>query len=296
MNLRALRVLIGVMDEGTLSRAAQKMHLSQSAASRLLSLLEAELGTTLFERERRMLIPTPQAEALYPEAQRILSQVAALPRVVEADGTIPLRVMCQTRLVAGLAVPALAQLARNMPSISVHLEAASRRNLVRHIETGRHDLTIATLPLAAPGRAIKHVGSVRLGILLARDHPLSGRATLDIADLADVPYIALDETTVIRRLVADRLAAEGVDLRPTHQTSTGSAAYRLVSEGLGFTFADQIALDPELRTRTVLVPWRQKVTVGIACLQFSETDSRTDDLIRLVENLIAAANESASIS
>ena len=80
MNLRSLKVFALVMEEGTLARAADTMHLSQSAASRLLHLLEAEFDVRLFRRDNRRLIPTEAAERFYPEALRILSQIDALPQ------------------------------------------------------------------------------------------------------------------------------------------------------------------------------------------------------------------------
>ena len=264
MNLRALRVLVGVVEEGTLTRAAGRMNLSQSAASRLLSLLEDELGTPLFARERRSLVPTPHAEKLYLEAQRILAQIDALPDLV-ADGgrAATLHVLCQPRLVPGLVVPAVAAFATACPGTSVRLETASRRELSRRLHTGQHDLAVATLPLSVEAMSLAVLGSVRLSILLPVDHPKAGAASLDIADLESTPYIALDATTVIRHRIDDVLARNGVVLRPKHETSTGSAAYRLVAQGLGFTFADRVALDPGLEETTRLVPWNREVLVDL---------------------------------
>ena len=283
MNLRALRVFIGVMEDGTLTRTSQRMNLSQSAASRLLALLEDELGTPLFVRERRRLVPTPQGEALHPEAQRILAQVAALKDVAAGEGArAPLRVICQSRLMNGLVVPAVAAFVRGGATAPVHLEAASRRELARRIASGRHDIAVATLPLALDRAAPVHLGSVRLGILLPKAHPLADAGDLDIGDMIGVPYIALDETTLIRRRVDDALAATGDQLRASHQTSTGSAAYRLVAESLGFTFADRVALDPEVAGRTALVPWRRRVEVSIGLFRTGEDRPEADRFVEVL--------------
>ena len=264
MNLRALRVFVELMDEGTLTRAAGRMHLSQSAASRLLTLLEQELGAPLFVRERRRMRPTLAADALYPEAIRILGQVGALSGVVtQASAPAPLRVICQTRLVSGLAVPAIAELAAMRPDLRISLEAAPRRELARRLLAARHDVAIATLPVPVEGLSVEALGTLPLGILLPRTHPLATRPNLHMTDLADTPYIALDESTVVRRMVD---GTDGAPIRPMIEASTGSAAYRLVANGLGFTVADRIAVEPELWERLTLVPWRNapEITVGIA--------------------------------
>lgn len=292
MNLKALRVLCGIMEEGTLTEAAARMHLSQSAASRLLSLLEEELGVDLFLRERRSLVPTPRAEMMYVEAQRILAQVDALPDLVSDDGrAATLHILCQPRLVAGLVVPAIADFARSWPRTSVRLETASRRELDRRVNAGRHDLAVATLPLAVEGMVLDVLGSVRLSILLPADHPKAGTSPLDIVDLEATPYIALDATTVIRHRIDDALARSGVVLRPAHETSTGSAAYRLVAQGLGFTFADRVALDPGLEGSTRLVPWNQEVTVEVGVFR---ADRRSPEIDAFGEVLRAVFNRCAT--
>lgn len=283
MNLRALRVFVGLMDDGTLTRSAGRMNLSQSAASRLLSVLEAELGAALFVREKRRMHPTPAADALYPEAVRILAQVGALPELVtRASAPPPLRVICQTRLVPGLAVPTLARFATSHAGHRVRLESAPRRELARRLLAGRHDVAIATVPLPIEGIETEPLGTLPLGFLMRSDHPLAGRQALEAADLAQTPYIALDESTVVRRMVDG--ANPSALPAPAIEVSTGSAAYRLVAEGLGFTIADSLAVDPELWKRLTLVPWRgaPNLTIGVARLNQTAPGTEADALMAML--------------
>ena len=262
VNLRALRVFVGLMDDGTLTRAAARIHLSQSAASRLLSILEGDLGTPLFARERRRMVPLPAADALYPEATRILAQTDALREVVRSDRPAPLRILCQTRLVPGLVVPAIARFTRD-DGCAIALETAPRRELARRTLAGRHDIVVATVPAPIDGGVEHPIATVPLGILLPAGHALADAKVLGIEEIAHVPYVALDETTVIRRMVADAAPT----LRPPAiEVSTGSAAYRLVAAGLGFTFADRLAVEPELRDRLAFVPWDREVAVTVGAI------------------------------
>lgn len=272
MNPRALRVFAGLMDHGTLTRAAEAMHLSQSAASRLLSLLETELGAALFRRERRRMVPTAAAEALHPEALRILAQLDALPEVVRGGQPAALRVLCQTRLVPGLAVPAIAAMAK-AGGPPVRLEAAPRRELARRALAGRHDVVLATLPIPLPGRRETPLGTVPLGVLVPREDPLAAAETISTEDLADRPYVALDDTTVIRRMID---AGPHALPPPRLEVSTGAAAYRLVAEGLGFTFADRLAVEPELWDRVALRPWTARLDVAIGLVRTGGTGGAAD--------------------
>ncbi|WP_224826472.1 LysR family transcriptional regulator [Cognatishimia sp. MH4019] len=262
MNIRSLRIFVYVMEEGTLARAAERMHLSQSAASRQLGLLEEEFDVTLFSRDQKRLIPTPQAETFYPEALSLLAQIDDLPTVfgqMKEDIRSPLRIISQTRIANGLVVPAIAEFAAQYPEQPINLEIMLRRDLGRRIMHRQFDLCVSALPLPAEKLDPIPLGATTLCIALPRGHSLASRCSLGPQDMRGVPYIALDESTVVRRLI-DRHVA-GLD-KPVYEVSVGTAAYRLVHRGLGFAFADPISLDPELADGIVLVPWEQELTIA----------------------------------
>ncbi len=264
MNLRSLKVFVFVMEEGTLARAADRMNLSQSAASRLLHLLEDEFAVELFRRDRKRLIPTVAAERFYPEALRIMSQVEALPdfvKQIQSDTPEPLRVIAQTRIVNGLVLPAIAHFAKQMPDQPVKLEIHLRRDLGRRMMNDRYDVGVSALPMPVVQPAPHILGAASLKVAIAKDHPLATLSKLGPKDVTGIPYIALDETTVIRRIVDREMAAYGVKLKAAHEVSLGTAAYRMVHSGLGFTFADAVALDPELSDDIALIDWHPHMAI-----------------------------------
>lgn len=284
MNLRSLKVFALVMEEGTLARAARTMNLSQSAASRLLQLLEDEFAVQLFRRENRRLIATPEAERFYPEALRILSQIDALPAFVQDIQSArpePFRIIAQTRIVNGLIIPAIAEMRKTFAGQPVKLEIHPRRDLGRRMMNDRYDIGVTALPLPVDQPAPVALGTVALKVALARGHPLASRAALGPADMVEIPYIALDDTTVIRRIVDQEMAAIGATLEVAHEVSLGSAAYRLVQRGLGFTFADPIALDPELEADVCLIDWAPRMQIDFG--YFVPNPDRKAALIRTFE-------------
>ncbi|MEL6464266.1 MAG: LysR family transcriptional regulator [Pseudomonadota bacterium] len=261
MNIRSLRIFIYVMEEGTLARAADRMHLSQSAASRQLGLLEQEFDVSLFSRDQKRLIPTPEAEAFYPEALSLLAQIDDLPAVfgqMNKDVRSPLRIVSQTRIANGLVLPTIAEFADAYPDQPVKLEIMLRRDLGRRIMHQQFDLCVSALPLPLEKLEPIPLGATTLCIALARDHRLASRAVLGPRDLRDIPYIALDDSTVLRRLVDRKVTGLNA---PAYEVSVGAAAYRLVHRGLGFAFADPVSLDPELAAGIALVPWDQKLSI-----------------------------------
>ena len=268
MNIRSLKVFVLVMEEGTLARAAQTMNLSQSAASRLLHLLEQEFSITLFHRDKKRLVPTVEGERFYGEALRILSQIEALPnfaRQIQTGAAEPFRIIAQSRIVNGLVLPAIAEFASQFPDQPVRLEIHPRRDLGRRLMHDRFDVGVSALPLSIDQPEPVRLGAVTLKVALRPDHPLAQQSVLTPQDLTALPYIALDDTTVIRRVVDRAMEAMGVQLQLTHEVSVGAAAYRLVRFGLGFTFADPVALDPELMKDVKLVDFDPSLTIEIGC-------------------------------
>ena len=298
MNLKSLRVFVFVMEEGTLARASGKLNLSQPAASRLLQILEQEFGCALFFRDKKRLVPTPEGELFYPEAVRILSSIDDIPGFFEqmkADAVVPLRIICHPRIANGLVLPAMAKLSRVRPGLKLKLEIHPRRDLGRRIMHDLFDIGVSTLPLPVDNPSPQTLRSVDLQVVLPRGHRLTRKRFLTPRDVADQPYVALDQHTVIRRIVDQELAKIGEHLRVAHEVSAGAAAYRLVRYGLGYTFADPVALDPEFVDDVALVPWRPRMKVEFGYF-LSSTSRSHEALLPFVDCLKKTCRERLSLA
>ncbi|SLN56963.1 HTH-type transcriptional regulator BenM [Falsiruegeria litorea R37] len=258
LNNKALHLFVGIIEEGSLARASQRMNLSAPAASRLIQILELEAGATLFYREHKQLIPTSEAELFYPEAVRILSAIDNIPEFfnrLSSEHTVPLRILCHPRAVNGLVLPAMTLASKRDPGLRMQLEIHPRRNLGRTIELGLFDVGISTLPLPVKEMRPTLLAKTQLHVLLPKNHAMADKTNIETNELIGEDYIAMDKHTVIRRIVDRTLAAQNLNLPVKHEVSAGAAAYRLVREGGGFTFADPLAVEPELLPSVALIPW-----------------------------------------
>src|SRR5471032_1981931 len=86
MRLKHIEVFNAVMLTGTVSAAARLLHVTQPAVTQTLQHTDLQLGYALFTRERNRLIPTREAHALYPEVQRLMSQIESVRRIAAALG------------------------------------------------------------------------------------------------------------------------------------------------------------------------------------------------------------------
>lgn len=104
----------------------------------------------------------------------------------------------------------------------------------------------------------------KLHVMLPRNHLLAGKTVLSPNDLRHENYIALDEHTIIRREIDQKLLSKGQALHVTHEVSNSETAYSFVRYGMGFTFADPVSVAQETLNDVVLIPWSLQSEIEIA--------------------------------
>ncbi|GGL15545.1 LysR family transcriptional regulator [Planomonospora parontospora subsp. antibiotica] len=188
VELRHLRALAAIGDEGTITGAAAALHVGQPALSRTLEQLESRLGVRLVERTTRRLALTEAGRRLWEHAHRILDQLdAALAEA--ADGTSrPLRVAFAWAALGHHTVPLLRAWRDRHPEVPVTVrrvddpEAALRR--------GEADVAfLRTEPADDPALARVALAREQRLAAVPEGHPLAGRETVHLADLADQPVV-----------------------------------------------------------------------------------------------------------
>ncbi|WP_371229907.1 LysR family transcriptional regulator [Roseovarius sp. 2305UL8-3] len=257
MNIKALRLFVSIMENATLSRAASDQNISQPAASRMVRILEEQVGETLFFRSRKRLLPTPEAEILLLEATRILSSIDNIPKVIAQNRTetiIPLRILSLPRIVNSLVIPALAAFDSHDRSQKYKIEVCPRREFGRRLLHGNYDVGVSTFPIPVEVPSTRFLAEAELKIMLMRGHSLAGRACLTPEDLNAERYIALDRHTVVRLAVDKALSLNEANLEVAHEVSNSDVAQSMVRDGLGFTFVDPAAIASEFRDQISLVP------------------------------------------
>ncbi len=266
MNLKSLRAFLHVMDEGTLIAASKRMNLSQPAASRLIQILEDEIGTKLFYRDQKSLAPTPEAELFYAEAQSVVSAIDDFPQLfrrLRNHSLVPLRVVSQLRAANGLVIPAMVKFAEKAPDVRIALDIHPRRELSRRVQQEKFDVGICVVPWQVKDAQMLEIRETTLKVLLPRGHHLADRSVLTPADLVDEKYVAIARGLMAREAVDRALARSGERLEVFHEVSGTAAAHRLVAGGMGFAFSDPTVLEPSFRENTVLVPWAPEVKMAL---------------------------------
>nr|MCU0757471.1 LysR family transcriptional regulator [Xanthomonadales bacterium] len=198
-------------------RAAERLAITQSALSRRIQRLEADVGATLVQREPPPCTLTPAGQRLKAGAEQLLALEAELLgalRAAEAEPSGTLRLGCVALLSMRLMPPLLAALRLRFPQVEVALVDAAPGEQWRALREGRLDAGLmGPLPPAAAAELDLHeVQQLELAVALPARHPLTARRRLRLAHLAELPMLAVDPQQSPRyaEWLLERFAAAGV--------------------------------------------------------------------------------------
>ena len=193
MDIRVLRYFLAVTREGTISGAADSLHVTQPTLSRQLMELEEELGTTLFTRGKRRISLTEEGLFLRKRAQEIVSLVerteaafAAAGEEVSGDVYIGGGETEGMRVIAR----AIRQVQQEHPHIAFHLFSGNAEDVRERLDRGSADFGLFIEPADLSAYDFMPLPTRDTwGVLLRKDHPLAAQAAIDADDLASLPLI-----------------------------------------------------------------------------------------------------------
>ncbi|MFF5030243.1 LysR family transcriptional regulator [Streptomyces collinus] len=236
MELHQLRYFAAIVDEGTFTAAAHRLHVSQSGISTQVAKLELELGQQLLDRSGRQIRLTPAGEAVLPLAKNALAACEAIKHTA-AEFADAVRGRVRLGMIMGCSIPAfldvIADLGRAHPGIEVSLHEGYSDDLQAQVLTGSLDLAlIGYAGSVAPGLEASIVIDEPITAVVPAGHPLD-RADLDLGDLQGERILCLSPGTGIRGAYEDSCRSIGLDPRVDIDASSPAALLRLAERGAG---------------------------------------------------------------
>ncbi|MFF3360747.1 LysR family transcriptional regulator [Streptomyces misionensis] len=184
IDLRKLRYFVAVAEELHFGRAAERLFVAQPALSRQVRALEEDLGVQLFRRDRRGTVLTPAGAQLLDDAVALLAASAAMVRRVTAAAVE--KPVFTIGFMPGITVtPAVRMLKARHSALSVRLLRTGWSDQVEVLRDGRADVSIIRLPVDQSGLHVQPLFTEARLAVLPIDHPLAGRSTVTVLDLAD---------------------------------------------------------------------------------------------------------------
>ncbi|WP_434141075.1 LysR family transcriptional regulator (plasmid) [Pseudomonas luteola] len=244
MNIRHLEAFRAVILCQTVTRAAEMLHISQPAATRLIGNLEEEIGFPLFERLKGRLHPTPEALVLYEEVQRSLLGVERIARVAQEIRSLArgsLRIACAPTLGLAFVPRAIASFVEAHPEARITLEVHSSQTVVDRVVGQRCDLGLIVLPNAYPSPNGEQLMTTRMLCALPKDHRLAGHDRIVPQDLQGERFISYPESIGSRLQVDALFATYGVERQLTLEAQLSASVCILVEQGAGVALIDVLS-------------------------------------------------------
>lgn len=245
MNRREISLLWEVARTGSVTQAAEAVHMSQPAASAAIRHIEERLGFALFAREKRRLTFTPKGRALLPEISNTLAAHSSLDRLAEE-----LRVAGTRRVTIGsiasaatTVLPEASQVFRDaMPQARIVVRTGMSVDIANMVAEQRVDFGLIVGDASAPGCGVADIAALGLHVVMRADDALTACDVVPIAQLSGQPYIALARQLQIGALTARKFEEAGLDFSPVVEVMQFSSACSFAQAGHGVAILDALSL------------------------------------------------------
>ncbi len=254
MDTLALESFVAVADEGSFSRAAERLFVTQPAVSKRIAGLEEDLGVALFDRLGRQLSLTEAGSTLLSRARRILSDIADSRDTIQSIGDeVAGRLRLATSHHIGIhrLPPVLKAFTQRYPDVALDLLFLDSELAIDKVASGEIELAIVTLP-ETEERMLTNalIWDDPLVIVAAPDHPLVKPAKSrkqPVGALSEHPAVLPSRNTITRRILFDSLTPHNINIHTALETNYLETIKMLVSVGIGWGVLPASMLDNTVR-------------------------------------------------
>lgn len=245
MNLMHWRMVVAVADTSNITRAAERVGMTQSGASQALALIEETLGVQLFSRENRQTLPTAIGLPVIEQARAMLGALENIRRTVDAAKDIQrgtIRLASFPMVLATLLPPLLRQFSRLYPGINVVALEVSDDEVESMLNAGLVDVGVVLNP--PPERNAGRLGCDAWVAVVPGGHALARRSVdegVTLAELVQQPFVLATGgcSTNARSLAVDA----GLPLQDVRvEVHEWSSAFTLVRENIGVSLVPEMTL------------------------------------------------------
>lgn len=236
MDVKQLESFLAVVEHGSLSRAAEWLHVSASTISGHLSQLEAELGTQLLMRQSRGMVPTKAGEALHRSARPVVLAMEQVRRSVAAAATEVAglaRVCLPTSPATILGLPLLKRLRERHPRIRLELFAGFSGHLEEMLVQKRYDIGLLYRSMPIRGLVVEPL--VDEDLVLVGGFEPGNRDEVALADVADLRFVLPSQKHGLRQVIDRAFDAQGMEPEIIAELDTLPAMKEVAFDGLAAT-------------------------------------------------------------
>lgn len=236
MDLIDFRLLVGILDSGSVTRGAERAFLSLPAASNRVKHLEAELNVILFTRGSRGMTPTPAGQAFGRHARAILKQLESLRQEVgefATGGKGCVRVHGSTSFVSSFLPDILGDYLAGHPEVSVDTRERINVDVVRDLLAGDADIGLVCGPVYRDNLQSHFLFDDPMVLAVSAGHAWSGRKQMRFEETLEAPHVGLHEGSTLARFVKSHAKLAGRAQVTRVSVANYEIMCRMIEAGLG---------------------------------------------------------------
>lgn len=246
--LRQMEVFRAVMLTGSINAAAKMLYVSQPAVSKLVSHTETTLGLRLFERTKGRLIPTAEAQALFREVEQVYQAALSVDEFARALALGPaslLRVSCSPSLATSIVAPAIVELKRQLPALSVDWHTTLMADMPLEVLSKAVDVAITSMPIEHEHLDVVPFMRGRMVCVVPPAHRLAAPEPIALRELIGEPMVLFRRDIPFGTMIARACQQANVELESVVDVTRADQALALVKGGLGLAIVDEFAAEAQ---------------------------------------------------
>lgn len=247
MNIRQIEAFQAVMVNGTASRAAEVMRISQPAVSKAIQELERAVGFALFERTKGRMVPTLEAQLFFREVESTfqgLGRLRSAAARIRDFGSGEIRIATLSALSTNVVPKALQAFRARRPNVAVTVQVPMSAVVRDLVASGQFDLGLAADEIDGTGVHARPFATFRAVVALPNGHELEGKTVIEPQDLDGKDFIALSPEDTTRRQADLIFSAVGSQPKVVIETPYSTTICAMVAEGLGVGLVNRLTASP----------------------------------------------------
>ncbi len=237
MNFRQLACFVAVVEEGSFTRAARRIGITQPSLSQHIRALETDIDGPVIERLSRGISLTPAGRSLLPEARAAVRAVERGRRAARSALALEageLEIATVLSMAVGLLPRYIRLWHERYPDVGIRLQEFRHRSLLEDaVEQGIADFAIGPLPLRKWDGPLEKVSWEEFVVVAPPGDPLAARRTIRLEELADREWVLYHQDHGLAGILEEVCRRAGFSPRGTVRTSQAEGAARLASAGIG---------------------------------------------------------------
>lgn len=266
MRLRHIEVFHAIYTTGSITNAAKLLYVSQPSVSKVLAHAELQLGFQLFQRSKGRLIPTPEAEMLFTEVDKIYQQIRSIRKMsenIQKSEYGHINVALTPALGFDVVPKAIAQFRQKHPKVHFNLQTLHNQEALQALMEHKCDLALLYSSPTLPGVAEVSFGESELVILYPKQWFPDSPEVLKAEELCEHELIGIWDSGPLGELAWNHFSQQDIEVTSSLQVETYYVAARLVAQGLGCCIIDKYTALAHLSDEVGMASFEQPLTFPI---------------------------------